>query len=80
MVRQIKLDGWISKILVFQKNIINVAIGKNLSFIDIEKGTILKKISDIFENNINDMLLSQKDGTILLVGQDEKGLIKEYSD
>ena len=80
LLKKIKCDGWVLKTIYFKVNVIVAGSGQNLYFIDIEKGSIMKKFDHAHETYVNDFCLSKKDGSLLSVGQDETNNIREWSD
>ena len=78
--KKVKCDGWVLKVLHFKVNVIVAGAGKNIMLIDTEKGTVIKKFDHAHETYVNDICLSNRDASILSVGQEETNSIREWSD
>lgn len=77
--QKIKINDWIIKIEMFQKSNVVVALKNEIVFLDLF-GKALKRIPQIFNHAINYLIIREFEKSILLVGHDEHGIIKEYSD
>lgn len=78
--KKVKCDGWVLKVLHFKANVVVAGAGKNILLIDTEKGTVIKKFDHAHETYVNDICLSNRDASILSVGQEETNSIREWSD